>query len=298
MGYLIPSFIAKKKKKTPYREKPHYAIWQGLWLSLYSAKFYVDVGQRWSGFGFRYLFLLSLIAPIPLSLQEIHKTREFYDNYLIPASARLPTIPIKNGIVHFDKPMPYVIRDNAHERPLVVIDTTKPLKDFDESLSSAVIIVTKDYLKLMDKPGLKFKASEKQLEESGFPTKFSEHVNGYINAKEAVQMSENVKRYTSYVVYPMLVFVFFFCEILIVSIMANLANFICRSLFRFSAPYMQALRIGVVCSTPQVLLLIFSFFIDWPDPSRGLLLFCVYNAYFCFGAMVNKRATHQLVAAS
>jgi hypothetical protein len=60
-----------KEMESTSSTKARYHYWQAFILSLYSPKLYVDVAQRWRGFGLNYLLLLVALLCIPFSIRFI-----------------------------------------------------------------------------------------------------------------------------------------------------------------------------------------------------------------------------------
>jgi hypothetical protein len=104
--------LSTELENDPLRQmKPIYSLIQGLYLSLFSRKFYVDVVQRWPGIGASFLLVVCFLFALPFSWIEANKVKNYYHHLVEPALNLMPTVILKNGQASLDKPMPYVIKN-------------------------------------------------------------------------------------------------------------------------------------------------------------------------------------------
>lgn len=144
-------------------------MFQGLFMTFYSSRFYADVGKRWQGFGFRYLLFLAavcwgivicgwlvMMAPMDFSpskfdYQQLATEPTGHENtqmrvYRIVANiiAQMPVITIQKGKASIDQPVPYTVYFPGTSVPLVVIDTSGKKKSLEDT--SAMVLLTEETL--------------------------------------------------------------------------------------------------------------------------------------------------------
>ncbi len=105
--------------------KRRYSIFHPWVMSFYSKSLYRDVGQRWRGCGFFYVFLLLLVCWLPLTYQ-FSQTMYDLEEKLVPVIANeVPqNITFKDGELSINEKMPYVIKDPDSGDPIIVVDTS------------------------------------------------------------------------------------------------------------------------------------------------------------------------------
>ncbi len=105
------------------REKRRYSIFAP-WVMWYSPELWRDVGKRWRGICFWYLFLLLLVTwTIGLVKVYFSLGKSIRDD--APALVdQVPQVTITNGVISIDRPEPYTITDPQTKLPLVVFDTS------------------------------------------------------------------------------------------------------------------------------------------------------------------------------
>ncbi len=112
-------------------------------MSFYSGRLYVDVAKRWKGFGILYLLLVMSVATIPLSIRLIYDFNDYLNQNMIIPINKLPQLVIQNGEVQFNKPMPYLIK-NDKGQVVDIIDTTGKITSFTDNYPNAVFLLLKN----------------------------------------------------------------------------------------------------------------------------------------------------------
>ena len=143
--------MKKNKQRLRTNHSRRYSAWQALYKALYSQSLYIDVAQRWRGIGLRYLFLVMMIATIPLSTNLMFKIYDYLDQSILYPISALPNLQIDNGMVLIDKPLPYFIKDHTGE----VVGLITRFGDMDTQLMyypklSLLVTMNKIYFKPPD----------------------------------------------------------------------------------------------------------------------------------------------------
>mgnify|MGYP000744652103 CR=1 FL=1 len=129
-------------------DTPSYSYWSALYLSFYSQHLYVDVGKRWRGIAFFYLLLAIAICSIPFVIRMNLSFNDAFKEQLIKPLEEIPVFYIQDGHVVFDKPMPYLVKDNRGQ-VVAIVDTTGKINDFSK-YPSLTILVNKDKISLKE----------------------------------------------------------------------------------------------------------------------------------------------------
>jgi hypothetical protein len=296
MKKLLPVLFTRKKPTAP-QEKQLYSLWQGLYLCFFSAKFYVDVAQRWRGYGFRYLFVASVLISLPYSVQQMVKMYDYFDNELLLAFSKMPDLTLVKGEVLFDKPMPYVVAGEKNKPPLLVIDTTRSLDHFDEKYRNATLVVTKKAFYIGGKKNAApFMASQPTLSPL-YSNNFPKDATGVLKAKSFEEIVLKVKDKLILMLPFSIALMAFFVEAFILFILSLMTTFVANVLVRYSLSFKQSLRLTYVCGTPQQVIASFMATMNWQRPMVGFLMLGALLFYFCFAVAVNKRAARKMVVA-
>lgn len=294
---LLPSVFVKQAKRKKEEVRPFFSIWQALYMSFYSPKLYVDVVQRWKGFGLKFLFLASVLISLPYSIYQMNKFNTYYNDELLVALENMPTLNVVKGKVVFNKPMPYVVRSENSSKPLVVIDTKKSLSALGNRLSKASIVIAKDGFYLDGKQNTAPFVQNSPVNSSVYDSKFPTNYTGKIEPTYFLKTVESIKSKLIYFIPTTVAMSAFFCEMVILFVLSFVGSLFANILIRYSLNFKQSLRTAYVCATPQqALALIFSLK-GVQNTTSGLTMFGVFLFYFCFAVAANKRAARSLVVA-
>lgn len=139
--------MSKEKNKLKPIDTPVYRYWSALYMSFYSRRLYVDVGKRWRGFAFLYLLLTIALFSIPFALRMGFSLNQSFKEQITDPLSKIPVFYIQNGEVSFDKPMPYLIK-NDQNQVVVLIDTTGKVNDFPAEYPYLTILINKNKISL------------------------------------------------------------------------------------------------------------------------------------------------------
>lgn len=289
-----------KKQKKALREidAPIYNYWQALVLSFFSSRLYVDVGKRWKGFGIRYLLLLIFLVSIPFALRVAFDFNQFFNDQILEPLKQLPPIYIQNGKVSFDKPMPYIIK-NKEGKVVSIVDTTGSIKAMNTTIYPDLsILITKDkFFFRLPYPSLFLNTNIEKTESPIYMQQMDENVNQVFDGKTWVSSSGilRVKYISQLLIYPTVAMMFFGMYLVFFLVFALMGQFLAKLFFKLSVTYKQSLRLLVVSSTPQMVVLIVALTLNWLFSGLGPLLIVLLATYFGYAVLSLKRESHKLV---
>lgn len=256
---------------------------QALYRAFYSGALYIEVSRLWRGLGLRYLFLLSVILSVPWATTEYVKQAYFFNDVVVPAFKALPPIPIKDGHVQFDKPMPYMIKDEQG-KPVIIVDTTGKIKDLKgDKYSDVLLLITKD----------SFVSQFRGMPQTVDPIKAG--ADGEITAPLFLQALEKGRSMFITSLYPVLVLSLFSTLFILALLYGFIAIPVATSLLRYPITYRQSIKLTAVAMTPMTTVLFILYLGDWVNNSTGILLFVVMTAYYVFAVRSNKHAPKSLI---
>ncbi|MCW3085212.1 MAG: hypothetical protein JWP12_2578 [Bacteroidetes bacterium] len=103
----------------------NYPFYKRFILAFYSKDLYAFVGRSEKNkSGFLYLFIMILLLWIPMMVKMQLQISNSIANDLPSFVEKLPVVTIKNGLASFDKPSPYIIRDDATGKDMFIFDTS------------------------------------------------------------------------------------------------------------------------------------------------------------------------------
>jgi len=279
-------------------DAPHYRYWHAVWMSFYSAKFYIDVMKRWKGYGIVYLFLLIMVLSIPFSIRMILSFERYFTNELINPLQAIPPVKIENGQVKFDEPMPWKIK-NAEGKVQVIIDTTGKVKTLDpkKNPNLRVLITNDTYYFKMPEFQLFFSPEQSIWEPEVYTQTFTSADSGVLSGKELIEKSgiRNIiwlPRLTFWPLTFMTVFSFYLVVLLVFAMMGQLIS---QVIFKFSITYKQACRLMAVSMTPQVVTLMLYITTQWLKGFISGISIILLSVYFSYAVLANRRDSKKLV---
>ena len=215
-----------------------YSIYHIPVLSFFSKELYRDVGLRWKGVNFLYLFLLLAVCLTPTTVKMYIGFANFVNNEAPPVIEQVPEITIDNGKVSINEPQPYYIKDPENGDILAIIDTTgqiTSLKDTD-----AICLLTDN--KLITK---KSKFESRAYDLSNIEELFvdSERITGWLNI---------ARKFLIVAVYPLALLGSYLSKIVKALIYAAI-GLLFASWCKVKLSYAALLRLAVAAMTPCLL---------------------------------------------
>lgn len=289
--------MVESKKALRDVDAPLFNYFQALYYSFFSKKLYVDVGKRWRGFGFKYLFLLTCIATIPFSVRVIADFKHFYEEQVVAPLLKLPPITIQNGKVSLDKPMPYLIKNNDGQI-VTIVDTTGKIKTITNEYPDLTTLITQDeFIYRVPSPTLFFSNNVETSPRPIYKQKLNDNINQVFDGKAWVSSSGilNLKYLSEAIIYPMIVCLFFSVYLVLILVFGLMGQFVSKLFFNFSLRYKQAVRLLTVSITPQLFLLLFTLAFSAAFPGLGIVLLLLFAGYFSFSILALKKESQTLV---
>ncbi len=233
-----------KHEKTSLRpiDAPHYNYWQALYHSFFNPKLYVDVGKRWKGFSLLYLFLVMVIAIIPLYWMAVtNMNRIFHEDMIIPLQ-RLPTLYIQNGKVSANVKMPYFIKNDKNQ-VAAIVDTTGKINGIDNKLYPKLSFLVLEDKFMLRPPSISFDFTKSNIdlpEASVVTIELPKNTNQVFNTKEWLATSKiyTMNKFLGIILYPSLVLVIFSLYLVMLLAVALLAQFVAKILIKVELSYL------------------------------------------------------------
>jgi hypothetical protein len=289
----------KKKQQLPKQiNTPNYSYWQALYMAFYSRRLYVDIVKRWPGFGCFYFLLLISIASIPISIRFIIDFNQYFNEQLIMPIKKIPPLYIHNGIIVFNKAMPYVIKDNMGE-VVGLIDTRDESLQFDSRYPNLAMIITKDtlYFKMRTFSSFLKGLIPTGVEEEIVAEKLDEGVSEVFVPETWLKASGvlRLKWITDIMIYPLFVAFFFGLYFTVLLAITMLAQTVAWLIFKCRLTFKETARLLMVSSSPHVMALLSLLSVNALFPGAGLLCFVLGVVYFSYGVLSFRRESRSMV---
>ncbi len=291
--------MRKEKNKLKPIDTPVYGYWSALYKSFYSRLLYVDVGKRWRGLGILYLLLSIALCSIPFALRMSFSLNQSFKEQITDPLSKIPIFYIQNGQVFFDKPMPYLIK-NDRGQVVVAIDTTGKINDFPSDYPYLTILINKNKISLKV-PSLKLFNMTESKPSKGTPLvqPFDKGTNLVFDGKKIAEENsiKDLKYFSQLMIYPMIVAIFFSIFIVFFLVFAFLGQVFSTIFFTFNVTFVQSSRLLIVAGTPMLLLLLIMLTLNSIFQGSGIILFALLIMYYSF-ALYALRAESRRMAIS
>lgn len=137
-----------------------FPAYQAPFLSFFSGDLYRQVAGKWSGIGFGYLTLVTLVCVIVSSVGLCMSMNSAVESLF----SKMPGITLKNYKLSIDKPVPYVIQlDIPGDANKIVFDTSGKMKSLEDA-EGAIMLVTEDELIMKDRVSEESRSSWKTMD--------------------------------------------------------------------------------------------------------------------------------------
>jgi hypothetical protein len=248
---------------------------QALYLSFYSAPFYLDVGRHWKGTGFLYLLLLLALVWIPEMVGIHTHIASAIDAHGHTVAAQIPAITISDGEVSTDVETPYFISDPETEKVWAIIDLTGEYTSL-EGTEAQVLLTRNAVLVRQDRGSIRETRSHDLSEVDSFT----------LSGEDVGRWLEVAKSWLVIVLYPFAVVFSFIYRVIQALIYAALGLLIARSL-KVNLTYETLLRLTVLALTPVIILLAIRSVASVSIPALWLVAFAVAMGYLIFAIKAN-----------
>lgn len=290
--------MAKIKDKLKTIDAPRYSYREALYKSFYSRLLYVDVGKRWRGLGLLYLLLAVGLVSIPLSVKMILEFNTAYKRQIIDPIIRIPKVYVQNGAVLFDKPMPYLIKNDKNE-VVSIIDTTGTVTQFTNSYPKLSILINKNiiYFKI---PTPQILVDSTQNSNTNVPLSQTLQKNdNFVFDGKAIIAQNKIMRFkyiTQAMIYPIICALFYGVLLTLFLVFAFLGQVFSNIFFAYKLSFSQSSRIFMVASTPMLVISLLLLTLKWIIPGLGFILLALLFIYFSMAVYALKEDSKQVVA--
>lgn len=288
--------VRKEKNKLKPIDTPVYGYWSALYMSFYARRLYIDVGKRWRGLALLYLLLTIALCSIPFSLRMSFSLNQSFKEQITDPLSKIPVFYIQNGEVSFDKPMPYLIK-NDQGQVVVVIDTSGKINDFPADYPYLTILINKNKISLKV-PSLKLFNMTDSKPSKGAPLvqTFDKGTNLVFDGKKLAEENsiKELKYFSQLMIYPMVVAIFFSIFIVFFLVLAFLGQVFSTIFFSFNVSFLQSTRLLIVAGTPMLLLLLIMLTLNSIFQGSGFILFALLIAYYSFALHALRAESRRL----
>lgn len=292
------SGVAKEKNKLKPIDTPLYGYWQALYMSFYSKWLYVDVAKRWRGIGLIYLLLVIAICSIPFSLRIAFDFNKTFNRQIIEPLLQLPTVYVQSGNVIFDKPMPYLIRNDKNQ-VVIIIDTTGKVTEFTDKYPYLNILINKN--------SINFRLPTPELlgvtvapDKNGVPIvqPLDKEMNMVFDGKKIIRDNaiSGLKYASQLMIYPIVVAILYSIMVAVLLVIAFLGQVFSRVFFSFSISFIKSSRLLLVASTPMLVVLAIILSLNFAFPGFGVILLAFLAAYYSYGIYGFRAESRQMVS--
>ncbi|MFY7698601.1 MAG: DUF1189 family protein [Legionella sp.] len=290
--------MSKITKELKLDSQAIYTWKQALYLSFYSSRLYIDVYKRWCGYGIVYLCLVLAITAMPISARLIINLGDYFNQEIMLPLQSLPIIDIQNGMISFDKPMPYKIK-NAQGDVIAIIDTTGAINKITKDYPKLVILVNQNRVTFrtsMPKLFLKV-ASYSQPQDDFFVYKIDKNSNQVFGGEHWLESTGiyQLKIATQLAIYPIIVMFFFAIFWVFLLTLALLGQLLGQMFFSTHLTYKQSCRLLAVAATPAFAFFFYALTTNLMLDGLGLLGLALLAGYFFYGVISIKHTTKHLV---
>ncbi len=288
--------MSKVKNQLKPMDTPVYRYWSALCMSFYSRRLYVDVGKRWQGWGVLYLLLAIALFSTPFFLRTTVSLNETFKTQITEPLLKIPVFYIQNGDVIFDKPMPYIIKNNKNQ-PVVLIDTTGKVTDFTDYPYLSILITKNSIAFKIPNPELFNMGNPAPSNAKPFVQSFDKGTNLVFQGKKIAEQNAiaGLQYASEIVLYPIIVGMFFSIFIVFFPVLALLGQNFSSIFYSFKINFKTSCRLLIVAGTPMMFLLMIFLTLNRVFVGLGFVLFFLLIAYYSF-AIYALRAESRRVA--
>jgi hypothetical protein len=288
--------VSEQKTDLKPIDTPVYSYLSALYKAFYSRQLYIDVGKRWKGFGFLYLFFLLAILMLPLSVKIAGNFKRAFQNEIVEPLAALPILYIQNGKLSIEQPVPFVIK-NRRKEDVLIVDTSGKITDFSKEYPHLYILIT-DKKIAMKMPQLQIFHADDLPINNGVPMTqhFDLSTNGIFDGKQFVNEPgvARLKLFSQIIIYPILLFAMTASFCVLYLVLGLLGQFFASVFFSYSINYLNATRLLIVSSTPMLCVLFVFLTLDVTFWGMGALLLLLLAGYYYYGLFAVKGAGLQV----
>lgn len=258
---------------------------QALYASFYSSALYSDVVKRWQGLGLGYLLFLIILGSIPLSARVMLALNHFFNEEILFPIQSIPLLPIHNGQIEFNQPMPYLIKNSKGE-VVSIIDTTGTISGMNSAYPQLTILMTKNKMMLRPPSYKQFLGLAKSNIGNPIDTHtFDKGLNGLFSGKTWIHSTgiSSLNTWMQLLVFPSVMLFYFSIFGLILLLLSSLAQLYSDIFFDLKLSFKASSRLLAVAATPTLVLFFFMRCFNFAAPGMILVYGVLLLSYTSYG---------------
>jgi hypothetical protein len=244
-------------------------------LSFFSKDLYRDVALQWKCTGLGYLFLLLVIAWIPVMVGLHVRMSEFVAKDAAKLIAQAPNLTIRDGKASITEPEPYFIKEPGTGEVIAIIDTTGKTTSLEGT--TAVVLVTQTEAIVR----------KNKIETQNFS--FHDIKEFHVGPAQVKEWLSTLSRFAAPVLYPLALggsYVFRIGQALIYAVIGLLFAALCH----VRLGYVALLRLAVVAVTPCIIIETILHTAGVSFPFAGLWYFLITMGFLLYGVSAVAQA--------
>lgn len=264
---------------------------KALYSLFYSSALYANVVRHWQGFGIGYLLFLIILGTVPLSVRVVIEFNHFFSEEILFPVQSLPLLPIENGEISYNQPMPYLIRNNKGE-VVSIIDTTGTVSDMKQEYPQLVVLITKNKMILRPPSYKQFLGLAKDNIGNPIYTRtFDKELNGLLSGKEWIDSTgiSKLNILMQILVFPCVTLFYFGVFGIMLLLLSALVQLYSDIFFSLKLPFKASCRLLAVAATPTLELFFFMRAGNFAVPGMGLVFGVLLLSYLSYGLYSVKR---------
>lgn len=245
-----------------------YNCFQGLFYSFFSPHFFIDVVNKWKGYGFIFLTLLSLVFSFAVTFSFMKQYDIAQNEHILPVISHVPRMGIADGKLLLAEKSPHVIRNASGELNLAVFDNTG--SNTSTFQVASMFLFTLNKLIINDRNGGE--------NSSPYPIQLDIKLNSEI----VYYFFDQLQRWLPFLLYPVACLVAVVSLILIAFLFSIIALLI-DSLAKTYLKYSTLFRLSAVALGPSVMISSFFMLMLKDMDERTVLIYLLTTGYLIFG---------------
>ncbi len=263
------------------RIKAQYGYLKAIFFSFFSPSLYRDIAKNWRGFGFIYIFMISLVLAFPWAMNQGLKLSHYYDQTVLPTIKKLPKLEVKSGEIIFNKASPFIIR-NLYGVPSIILDNDTPTERLIQHYHNAFLIIHQREFTL------NFPNMRPQTH------KFSTDVDIVIRPEYIQHIILKTKKILLQTMYPTMVTSLFVIYMFFVFFLNLIVPFLARVFLDYRIKFKLSYRVVSVSSTPSLVFILVCHMLGLSSHYYALAGFVILYGYYMFAIYSLKNVAKEL----
>ena len=252
----------------------NYPFFKKIVHSFYSIELYSFVGRAETNKnGFKYLFFLLCLFWIPDMIKMQVGITNFINNELPVFVGKCPTVKISNGLASFDRPSPYIMKDDKTGKDMIIFDSSGEYTSLEGTEAQILVTDRKFILKKSDSETREYDLSK---------------INDFTLTHEMILYWAKWGNYLSLFLYIIIVpfaFAYRAFQVLIYSLIGLIFQSILKTKYTFQTIY----NLCIVAITPAFVIDKILGYFTITFTGWSLLCFIISLTYLYFALLANKQ---------